>query len=106
MEITFTKNLKKIVKNPEKKLGVNCGKILKRRLEQLTVAQTLEDTRFIAGRYHELAGNRKGQWACDLEHPDRLIFEPHENPIPTNEHGIYEWGKIKGVEVVEIGDYH
>jgi len=32
---------------------------------------------------------RNDQSACDLEKPYRLIFTPHENPIPTNEHGQY-----------------
>ena len=50
--------------------------------------------------------NRKGQWACDLDQPYRLIFEPHENPIPTNEHAQYIWLEIKGVEIVEIVNYH
>lgn len=57
-------------------------------------------------RYHELTGDRKGQWACDLDQPYRLIFEPHENPIPTDNSGKYIWLEIKGVEILEITDYH
>jgi len=33
-------------------------------------------------------------------------FEPHENPIPENESGQYIWFEIKGVEIIEIVDYH
>ena len=36
------------------------------------------------GHYHELTGDRKGEWACDLDQPYRLIFEPHEKPIPVS----------------------
>ena len=36
----------------------------------------------------------------------RLIFEPHEDPIPTNENGQYLWIEIKGVEIIQIEDYH
>ena len=69
-------------------------------------AETLEDLRYVPGNYHELVENRKGQWACDLDQPYRLIFEPHENPIPTDKDGKYIWAEIKGIEVVEIEDYH
>jgi toxin HigB-1 len=51
-------------------------------------------------------GNRKGQWACDLDQPYRLVFEPHESLIPTDEHGVYIWFEIKGIEVIEIINYH
>ena len=53
-------------------------------------------------------GDRKGQWACDLDQPYRLIFEPHEKPIPKNAEGRYLWIEIeiKGVEIIEIVDYH
>lgn len=44
--------------------------------------------------------------ACDLDHPYRLIFEPHEDPIPTDSSGRYIWLEIKGVEVIEITNYH
>ena len=69
-------------------------------------AETLEEVRNLPGRYHELTGNRKGQWACDLDHPYRLIFVPHEDPIPTNPDGQYIWIEIKGVEIIDIGNYH
>lgn len=50
--------------------------------------------------------NRKGQWACDVDQPYRLVFEPHETPIPMGENGRYKWIEIKGVEIKEIVDYH
>ena len=46
------------------------------------------------------------QWSCDLDQPYRLIFVPHENPIPTDGNGKYLWIEIKGVEVLEITNYH
>ena len=76
------------------------------RLDDLRAAETLEDVRHLPGRYHELVEDRKGQWSCNLNHPYRLIFEPHENPIPMNEHAQYIWLEIKGVDIVEIVNYH
>ena len=69
-------------------------------------AITLEDTRNLPGNFHELSGNRKGEWACDLDQPYRLVFTPHESPIPLNNHGQFLWNEIKGVEIVEITNYH
>jgi|SRR5690625_2690824 len=110
MKITFAQNKLKKQANDykvcQKKMGQRRAELFHKRLNDLRDADTLEDVRYLPGRYHELVGNRKGQWACDLDHPYRLIFEPHENPIPTNEHGNYIWFEIKGIEILEIEDYH
>lgn len=110
MIITFSNNnLRKYAnddKVAERKLGKREAGLFKQRLDDLAAAQTLEDVRNLPGKYHELVRNKKGQWACNLVHPYRLIFEPHEDPIPTNEDGQYLWIEIKGVEIIEIEDYH
>ena len=110
MKITFEdKKLEKLV-NDDRKLVKEFGKLraakIKARLAQLKFATTLEEVRNFPGNYHELINNRKGQWACDLDQPYRLVFTAHENPIPTNADGRYIWLEIKGVEVIEIINYH
>lgn len=110
MKISFsTRKLERIannIKNCQRELGTSCAKRFQKRLEALRLADSLEDVRNLPGRFHELTENRKGQWACDLEHPYRLIFEPHEDPVPEDENGVYIWCEIKGVEIIEITDYH
>lgn len=110
MKITFKdKDLEKCALNTKysvKKLGALRSKIFHKRLDDLRDAENLENTRFIPGKFHELIGTRKGQWACDLDQPYRLIFEPHEEPIPTDKDGKYIWIEIKGVEIIEIVNYH
>lgn len=110
MVITFTDRKLQALANDDRKrvreLGAARAAKLQQRLDQLRAATTLEDLRFAAGRFHELREDRKGQWACDLDQPYRLIFEPHEQPIPTNAAGQYLWVEIKAVEVVEIVNYH
>ncbi len=49
---------------------------------------------------------RKCQWACDLDGPYRLVFKPMEKPIPTNKDGQALWSEIKGVEIIEVTNYH
>ncbi|HBL73436.1 MAG TPA: killer suppression protein HigA [Bacteroidales bacterium] len=110
MRITFAdKRLEKIANDDSKMLkafGRPRASILKRRLTQLLDATTLEEVRYLPGHYHELIHDRKGQWSCDLDQPYRLIFTPHQNPIPTDADGRYIWTEISGVEIIEIVDYH
>ena len=44
-------------------------------------------------RCHPLSNNRKGQYAVDLVHPYRLVFEKHGNEIQI-------------AHIMEIVDYH
>jgi proteic killer suppression protein len=89
-----------------KEFGQIRATILRRRLVQLEDATSFEDLRYLPGKWHELTGDRKGQWACDLDQPYRLLFEPGEKPIPTDENGKYIWIEIKSAEVIEITNYH
>lgn len=110
MNITFrTRKLERLANDDIKcikVLGELRARLLKRRLSDLLAADTLEDLRYAPGHYHELTGDRKGQWACDLDQPYRLVFEPHESPVPEDEDGKYKWTEIKGVSIFEIVDYH
>ncbi len=110
MKIFFkSKKLQKLCED-QRKLFKTLGRIrsekLLTRLDDLYTAETLEDTRHLPGHYHELVGDRKGQWACDLDQPFRLIFEPTEKPIPTDDSGKYIWTAIEIIDIIEIADYH
>lgn len=110
MDITFSdKKLLKMANNESlaiRKLGSVRARLYKARLDDIDAAITLEDVRHLPGNYHELTADRKGQWACDLDQPYRLIFQPHEDPIPTDVNGKYIWIEITGVEIIEITNYH
>jgi len=110
VQITFRKKkLTKLANDFEKckkDLGALRARLFQQRLVDLLNARNLEDVHHLPGHYHELTGDRKGQWACDLDHPYRLIFEPHEQPVPTNAAGVCIWTEITSVEVIEIVDYH
>ena len=110
MDIEFqNKKLQKLAENERKcykQLGELRARLFLQRIDDLYTANTLEDVRYLPGNYHELSANRKGQWACDLDQPYRLIFQPLENPNPIDENGRYIWVKIIGVEIIEITNYH
>jgi proteic killer suppression protein len=110
MDVTISdRQLKKVANNDRKltqKFGPKRAQLIKLRLDDLRDLDNLEQARHLPGNYHELVGNRKGQWACNLDHPHRLILVPHENPIPTDPDGKYIWIEILGVDITEIIDYH
>jgi proteic killer suppression protein len=110
MEIKFTDNKLEKLANDYKKcqmvMGAQRAKLYNIRLGDLHKATTLEETRYLPGNFHELKATRKGQWACDLDQPYRLVFTPIERPIPVNDNGQYSWIEITSVEIIEIINYH
>ncbi|MUL37869.1 type II toxin-antitoxin system RelE/ParE family toxin [Gloeocapsopsis dulcis] len=90
----------------EKNYGQKRAKRIRRRLDDLLAADTLEDMTNIPGRCHELGENRWGQIALDLDHPYRLIFEPANEPIPTKLDGGIDRTKITAVRILGVEDYH
>ena len=98
MEITYkNKNIMKVCTNAsyaERKYGSDMAEKIHQRIDEIDASETVEEMiQFHIGRCHQLNGNRKGQYAMDLIHPQRLIFEKRGNEIQI-------------VNVLEITDYH
>ena len=98
MDITYkTRKLEKIctdAKAAEKAHGPEMADIIHQRIDEITAAETVEMMiQFHIGRCHPLRQNRKGQYAVDLVHPYRLVFEKHGNTIQI-------------AHILEIIDYH
>lgn len=110
MIITFAnRKLKKCANNDRfalKAMGKKRFEFFKKRMTTLLIAENLEELRHQPGHWHELTGNRKGQWACTLDQPYRLIFEAAEKPVPTDADNKFIWIEIKAVEIIEITNYH
>ena len=98
MEITYkTSKLKKICTDAmaaEKAHGREMAEKIHQRIDEITAADNVEMMiKFHIGRCHPLKHDRKGQYAVDLVHPYRLVFEKHGNSIQI-------------VHILEIIDYH
>jgi proteic killer suppression protein len=89
-----------------KKMGAKRAKIYQIRLDDIAATESFADFEHLTGRFHQLSGNRKDKWACDLDHPYRLVFESAEVPIPKDENGKQILVEIKSVEIIEIINYH
>ena len=57
-------------------------------------------------RRHQLEGDRAGQYAVDLVHPKRLVFEPNHNPLPRKEDRGIDTDQVTAITVIEVIDYH
>lgn len=87
--------------------GKSCASRIRRRLDDLSAASSLEILRPpFPGRCHELKADRKGQLSLDLEHPHRLIFEPTGEGITKKEDGGLDWSTVKAIQIIEVEDTH
>ena len=110
MTVIFSdKKLKKLFNNDRallRKFGKLRAMKLKTRLDQLRSANNLEALRSQPGNFHELIGNRKGQWACDLDQPYRLVFITIDPVIAVELVRENEGIKSTVVKVLEVINYH
>mgnify|MGYP001810691420 CR=1 FL=1 len=108
MEISFKdKKLKELCEQEsaaQRELGKNMARKLKARLADLIAAANVSELQ--AGRPHPLKGDRVGQFALDLVHPQRLLFEPAHETIPRLEDGGIDWSQVTQIYIIWIGDYH
>ena len=98
MEITYKNNkIKKVctdARTAEKNYGLEMAAKIHQRIDEIRAADTVEMMiQFHIGRCHQLKQERKGQYAMDLVHPYRLIFEK-------------EGDQIQIANILEIVDYH
>ena len=98
LEITYkTNKIQKIcmdAKIADRTYGKAMSEKIQMRIDEIRAADTVEDMiKYHIGRCHSLLSNRKGQYAVDLVHPYRLVFEKHGNEIQI-------------AHIMEIVDYH
>lgn len=98
IEISYrTSQLRKVCEDAEvatRKYGAEMADKIHQRIDEIRAATSVEMlVQFRIGRCHPLHGDRKGQYAMDLTHPYRLIFEKRNE-------------QLVAVDILEITDYH
>ena len=98
MQVKYkNRHIEKICTNASvatKSFGKRTAGLIHQRVDEIDAAESVEMlVQFRIGRCHQLVGDRKGQYAMDLEHPLRLIFEVNGDEIQI-------------AEIQEIVDYH
>ena len=111
MEITFrTSKLARTFNSArllQRAYGSRMAKVIMSRLAILMAAETLEQVPTTPpDRRHQLRGDRHEQYAVDLVHPYRLIFEPDHDPIPRKADGGIDLKKVNVITIIEVIDYH
>ena len=89
-----------------RRYGFDNVKRIQRRLDDLRAAANLDEMSRLPGRLHPLAENLSGLFALDVRHPQRLIIEPANDPLPTKVDGSLDWTHITIVRIMRIEDYH
>jgi proteic killer suppression protein len=89
-----------------KRHNLQRAKLIRRRLDDLWAADSLEEMRLLPGRCHELKGERKGQLSLDLDGPYRLLFVAAHNPAPTKPDGGLDWTQVAAIIVLGVVDTH
>ena len=57
-------------------------------------------------RCHQLKADRDEQFALDLVHPFRLVFEVDHDPIPRDKFGGIDRERVTEIRIMEVIDYH
>lgn len=98
LDITYkNRKIERICTNAkvaDREYGSQMSAKIQMRIDEIRAVDTVEEMiQFHIGRCHALKGNRKGQYAVDLEHPYRLVFTKHGNEIQI-------------AHILEVVDYH
>lgn len=109
MDVLFVNDRDRALYNSQKalrrKFGEKEAKIIRRRLDDLSKVQTLAEMSGLGGHCHELV-HQKPDLSLDLEQPDRLIFEPADDPVPVKPDGGLDWTRVTAVRIKGIEDTH
>jgi toxin HigB-1 len=111
MDIAFSSEKLRRVFNSDsqlrRKYGDRQAKRIQQRLFELYAAESLADVSHLPPpRCHALTGDRAGQFAVDVIHPYRLIFEPAHTPIPRLADGSVDRASVTAIRILEVEDYH
>jgi len=107
--IVNNKKLRKILEDKNKirkKYGTKMADKIMQRIDDMKCAENLEILMKLPGNHHPLTGDRKGQFACNLVQPYRLIYRPANDTLPIDDNGNLIYSEITIVEILEIVDYH
>ena len=110
MKIVFrTRKLARIFNSTNalrRQYGDRMARTIMTRLAVLREAPTLSMVPTLPpNRRHQLYGDRAGQYAVDLPHPYRLIFEPTDTSVQEAGGGI-NTDAVTAITIIEVTDYH
>lgn len=111
MEIAFRTDALRTLCNDSKalqrKYGEEGRKFIRRRLDDLEAAPTLDTMRYLpAARCHELKGDLADSLAVDAHRGYRILFKPANDHPPAKPDGGLDWAGVTAIVIERIEDYH
>jgi len=114
MDILFSKEREKELANDGAKLrrafrgNQRRPKLIRARLDELADADDLQIMWSIPqSGFHNLVGNRKGQFAVKLDKGYRMTLEPANDPLPLKPDGGLDLELITAIRILKLAeDYH
>ncbi len=111
MDVAFTRQKLGKTFNTEKALkrefGDRMARVIAIRMAVLKNARTLSLVPVTRPeRRHQLRDDRDEQYAVDLVHPYRLVFEPNHDPIPRKPDGGIDTEQVTAITIIEVINYY
>ena len=111
MEVTFRNRKLQRTFNSDKALRQAYGDSVARRIQtRLAVLKNAANLARVPTnppeRRHALIGNRKGQYAVNLDNRNRMVFIPNHDPVPLKEDGGVDLESVTSITILEVVDYH
>ena len=111
MEIAFrTRKLQRTLSKEtavKRAYGDRLAKVLMMRMGVLKAARSLSQVPTTPPeRRHQLSGKRDEQFAVDLVHPKRLVFEANHDPVPRTKDGGVDVVQVTAITILDVLDYH
>ena len=111
MDIAFrTRKIERTVNSDnalQKAYGSQMARAVKVRLAVLSAARNLAMVPTTPpDRRHQLRGDRDEQFAVDLVHPRRLVFEPNHERLPRRDDGGIDTEQVTAITIIDVVDYH
>lgn len=110
MLIVFANTKMEKLFNSEKDLTRKYGQQAKKIRVRMAVLRAAANLARVSNlppeRCHELSEGRAGQFAVDLMHPFRLVFEPADEPVPRKADGGIDLALVTKIRILNVEDYH
>ena len=111
MDIAFrTRKLQKTFNAADvlqRSYGARMARAIMMRMAVLKAARNLELVPTTPPeRRHQLVGDRDEQFAVDLVHPYRLVFEANHEPLPRKDDGGIDTEQVTAITLLDVVDYH
>ena len=91
----------------QKAYGARMARVIMTRMAVLRAARSLVPVPTTPPeRRHQLVGDRDEQFAVDLVHPYRLVFEANHEPVPRKDDGGIDTEQVTVITILDGVDYH